>query len=322
MAGMVGADLEQVRALAASFDRAAAQLNQTSTKVRNGIQISAWVGPFAVRFRHTWDSDHSVKLRQAATALAAQAKQLRLEADQQDRASAASTGLRYSGGRVSDRDLVDFARSGTSDQNGVARDGYTEVSRSELARMGVSADLLHDEFTGFDAKVYRDASGRVIVSFGGTEPDQVGDFVSDGTGAVANSTQTGQTLALALALKKAVGTDDLVFTGHSLGGRNAAIASVATGARAVTFNAAGVSAADYALATAAGPAIGQGMGGGSSRITNYYTDSDPLSQAQNPSPFALVGIPRALGTQREVHSDLHWLEGHADFEAFRNQVPD
>ena len=92
MNAMVGADLEQVRALAASFDRAASQLNQTSTKVRNGIQISAWVGPFAVRFRHTWDSDHSVKLRQAATALAAQAKQLRLEADQQDRASAACHG--------------------------------------------------------------------------------------------------------------------------------------------------------------------------------------------------------------------------------------
>ena len=36
MTSMVGADLEQVRALAASFDRAAAQLNQTSTTVRNG----------------------------------------------------------------------------------------------------------------------------------------------------------------------------------------------------------------------------------------------------------------------------------------------
>ena len=92
MAGMVGADLEQVRALAASFDRAAAQLNQTSTTVRKGIQISAWLGPFAVRFRHTWDSEHSVKLRQAANALATQAKQLRLEADQQERASAAATG--------------------------------------------------------------------------------------------------------------------------------------------------------------------------------------------------------------------------------------
>ncbi len=47
MSSMVGADLEQVRALAASFDRAAAQLNQTSATVRNGIQISAWAGPFA-----------------------------------------------------------------------------------------------------------------------------------------------------------------------------------------------------------------------------------------------------------------------------------
>ena len=350
MTGMVGSDLEQMRALAAAFERAAAQLNQTSQKVRNGIQISAWVGPFAVRFRRTWESEHSVKLRQAAAALSAQARQLRLEADQQDKASSASPGS-STGGRlssnsqgghpgVSHRDLVDFARSGTSNEPGVSIDGYTLLTKRELEKLGIELDL-HDQKTGFDAKVYRDTSGRVVVAFGGTEgegisPDVVNDLA--GVNPLAETPQAGASVQLALALKNSVGAENLVFTGHSLGGRNAALASVATGAPAVTFNAAGVGAADYLYASTAGGgsvSIVQyvaGMGDRSNRlstdsmlrsapeVTNYSTHNDPLSLLQDVSSSLLVHVaPTALGDQRVVGS--HQGNSHSDWDAFRRGIP-
>ena len=94
MSGMVGADVEALRALSADFSRAAHQLRQTSLKVRNGIQISAWAGPWAVRFRTNWDSQYSVMLRRAAEALDRAATALKDEAQQQEDASRGSgTGI-------------------------------------------------------------------------------------------------------------------------------------------------------------------------------------------------------------------------------------
>ena len=337
MSRMVGADLEQMRALAASFERAAAQLNQTSQRVRNGIQISAWVGPFAVRFRRTWDSEHSVKLRQAATSLSAQARQLRLEADQQDRASAASSAMRYTSDRVSDRDLVDFAESGTSDKSGISKHGYTMLSDAELRELGIYPGLLREGLSGFDAKVYRDGLGRIIVAFGGTEMTTAADTINDvvGAGATTPSAQGAMAIALAKTLVTKFGAENVVFTGQSLGGRNAGIASIATGARAVTFNAAGVGAADYAIASAANghvvtpleyvagltelphPVTGQQLGRSAPHVTNYSTHNDPLSAAQKGTR-----LPDAVGEQHVVTSERPWTEAHDDYDALRRGVPD
>ena len=335
MAGMIGAALHELRSLAASFERAATQLRQTSATVRNGIQISAWVGPFAVRFRKTWDSEHSVNLTRAAAALAAQARQLRQEADQQESASQACTtgggpavtGGSLDRGSVSDRDLVDFARSAASDRQGITSRGYTALTDAELRNLGIDPADLHDPSTGFDAKVYRDGSGRLIVAFGGTEPHQRGDLESDAVGSnhYLLSRQGQQSVDLALALRTSVGTEDLVLTGHSLGGRNAALASVATGARAVTFNAAGVSAGDHLYASTAGGrsvsfleyAVGTaGIHLDAPHVTNYATGTDPLTVLQ-----VVTSAPDALGEQHYVGSDKYWLESHSDFDALKAGVP-
>jgi pimeloyl-ACP methyl ester carboxylesterase/uncharacterized protein YukE len=329
MSRMVGADLHELRSLAASFDRAATELRRTSTTVRNGIQISAWVGPFAVRFRKTWDSEHSVKLTRAAAALASQARQLRQEADQQEQASRAHTTGGGAGvtsaplghGRLSDRDLVAFARSASSDRPGITSHGYTALTDAELRDLGIDPATLHDASTGFDAKVYRDGAGRLIVAFGGTEPDQGGDWKSDVVGAnhYALSRQGEQGVDLAVALRDHVGSENLVLTGHSLGGRNAALASVATGARAVTFNAAGVSAGDHLYASTAGGgevslleyAVGTaGVPLAAPHVTNYATTTDPLTWFQVGTP-----APDALGEQHRVGSDKYWLDSHSDFHA-------
>ncbi|RYC11052.1 Mbeg1-like protein [Nocardioides zhouii] len=347
MSGLIGADLEQMRNLARAFEQAANQLTQTSHQVRNGIQISAWAGPFAVRFRHTWDSEHSVKLRQASAALSAQAKQLRLEADQQDRASAAATGASTRPpAKVSDRDLVEFAESGASNKKGITKDGYTQLGKDELKRLGITPGMLRDERTGFDAKVYRDAHGRIIVSFGGTEGDLRGaDWTNNFSGANPYhvSAQAEASVALALALKHSVGADNLILTGHSLGGRNAALASVATGARAVTFNAAGVSAGDYLYASTAGGnsvslldyaagtferssrVTGESSFRAADNVVNYSTNNDELGAVQDginvAQQVARVPIPTvAPGALGEQHF-IGW-GNHSAWDAFREGTPD
>lgn len=91
MAGMYGADVEQLRTLANQFSQAADQLDRGRLQVGDGIRISAWVGPFAASFRIRWDSENSLRIAAAARRLREGARVLRANADEQAQASA-STG--------------------------------------------------------------------------------------------------------------------------------------------------------------------------------------------------------------------------------------
>jgi hypothetical protein len=96
----------------------------------------------------------------------------------------------------------------------------------------------------------------------------------------------------------------LMLTGHSLGGGEAALASVDTGLRAITFNAEGVRPADY----------GYPPGSYTSQITNYYVLLEALTTVQKASslavsvasagalpssvvPAGMSALPEALGRQ-------------------------
>ncbi len=85
---MYGADVAELRALAAQFDRVAQQLDANRMSVGNAIQLSAWMGPFATQFRIQWNSEHSVRVHSAAELLRAGAQTLRRNADDQERVSA------------------------------------------------------------------------------------------------------------------------------------------------------------------------------------------------------------------------------------------
>ena len=98
MSGIYGADVDQLRALAMQFDRSADRLDADRISVGNGIRISAWVGPVAVRFRAQWDSDHSRRMREAAERLRTAALSLRANADDQARTSAVGSGARGGAG--------------------------------------------------------------------------------------------------------------------------------------------------------------------------------------------------------------------------------
>lgn len=90
---MYGADVAELRSLAAQFDRTADQLDANRMTVGNAIQISAWVGPFATQFRLQWDSEHSRRIHVAAELLRSGARALRSNADDQERASAVDGSL-------------------------------------------------------------------------------------------------------------------------------------------------------------------------------------------------------------------------------------
>lgn len=88
-----GADVAELRSLAAQFDRTAERLDAGRMAVGNAIQISAWVGPFATQFRVQWNSEHSARIRGAVEILRESAQSLRRNADDQERASAVEGGV-------------------------------------------------------------------------------------------------------------------------------------------------------------------------------------------------------------------------------------
>lgn len=90
MSTFFGADVDELRQLAGTFENAAAQLSRTRTSVGGNVQSSPWTGPVAFRFRSSWDSQSSTQLAAAADRLTNAAVSLRRNAAEQEGASAAS----------------------------------------------------------------------------------------------------------------------------------------------------------------------------------------------------------------------------------------
>jgi hypothetical protein len=196
-----------------------------------------------------------------------------------------------------------------------------------LRRLGIDPTALHNKSSGLDATVYTDGRGNYVLSFAGSagnlftpleasSVDWRENYKSAASGLIANqSAQTQESVNLAMQLKTVVGSDHLTLTGHSLGGRDAAVASVATGAPAVTFNAAGVTDEDllYANEVAgrhtnlAGYVLGKLSGGETLRdstpqaqITNYVVSNDVLTLGQ-----MSTSARDALGTMHPVLTDTN-----------------
>ena len=182
-------------------------------------------------------------------------------------------------------------------------DGWAPLGSDALEELGIDLDGLHGR-DGFDAAVYRNESWQYVLAFAGTT--SVADWgtnLQQGVGALSG--QHLRAIAVAQALARAVGSDNMVITGHSLGGGLASTASVATDIPAVTFNAAGVHPNTVLAATALGH---DDAGYSSGQIRNYHVRGEMLTTLQNPLgsfvdhvPF--VGddpLPNALGTQIAV----------------------
>lgn len=197
-------------------------------------------------------------------------------------------------------------------------DGMTNISDDPdaLAELGLTPDMLRDDENGFGAKVYIDEDGNYVVKFDGTEfmdlnqTDMLKENVPGGTGI---GPQSEMAMAIAEAIGQSDSHGDVVYAGHSLGGRLAAIAAMTSGNPAVTANAAGVSPAtiDY---------IAQQNGMTSEELMHqvdnglvraYVTDDDLLTNLQENTPVIEGLMPDAPGARHDLDGDAsNPISGH------------
>jgi len=102
-------------------------------------------------------------------------------------------------------------------------------------------------------------------------------------------------MGIAEDIKRGLGDAELAFTGHSLGGGLAEANSIATGDKAITFNAAGLSPLTRL--------------GGTSNAEAYIMATDPLNAYQMASPLVPTAggnkhylQPRSVGAVVNGHS--------------------
>lgn len=189
-----------------------------------------------------------------------------------------------------DTDLAEIASDvyNATGAESIGQDGWTRVSDDTLAQAGITpAGLTGD--SGFQAAIYTDGDGRTVVAFAGTDPSSVKDWLNNAQQAFGfDSAQYNQAIALGEKAVDAFGADNVVFTGHSLGGGLASAASLATGNPAVTFNAAGVGSETldqlHMTQQQAADTASDGL------IRRYNVENDILTGAQQGS-----GLPDALG---------------------------
>ena len=182
--------------------------------------------------------------------------------------------------------------------------GWHEVRPAELRKLGIDPALLEDKSTGFHATLFRDDNGRYVLSYEGTDFGHGGDVLTDVSGAVGTSLQVHQAIQAATTVKQrlmANGVTDGNFSlaGHSLGGELAAAGSIATGAKATTFNAAGLSYTSMTLARES--AVHNGFFTSDldarARVENYSYSKDPLTNIQK-----ITTIPEAFGKQFRIEA--------------------
>jgi hypothetical protein len=169
----------------------------------------------------------------------------------------------------------------TTDGVGSAPAGYVAQQSWTVANGGTNAVLYLNPTTG-----------ATILAYQGTRTDSLGDFFSDLGTDILNAfggQSSRYTFAVSIAQSVQDQYPDTVLTGLSLGGGEAALASVQTGLTAVTFNAAGVNPANYHIT------------GSTSQITNYSVATDGLTLLQTVTP-----LPSALGNQVTLSPGNAW----------------
>ncbi|QWF17372.1 Mbeg1-like protein [Lysobacter capsici] len=168
--------------------------------------------------------------------------------------------------------------------------GWNRLDDAQLSAAGIDPASLENADTGFRAGIYTDGDGKYVVAFAGS--NDVQDWINNARQGIGwDSKQYDQAVQLARDAQEAFG-ENMVITGHSLGGGLAATAALATDTAAVTFNASGVH--DDTLR-------GLGLDPGTvkndaenGQIRRYNVGGEILTAAQEDVPL-LNGIPDAPG---------------------------
>jgi hypothetical protein len=188
--------------------------------------------------------------------------------------------------RAEDLDLARISAD-VYEQTGEGLNGYRLLTDGELNALGINRSTLEDPETGFRAAVY-EKDGQYVVAFAGTDPTQLGDLGADiEQGLGFSSPQYEMARSLGVRLTERLG-DDVVFTGHSLGGGLASFAALATGGTAVTFNAAGLH--DETIRSAGLDPAAARQTAANGQIRAFRNHNDPLTGAQEGELEIGVGI--------------------------------
>jgi len=180
--------------------------------------------------------------------------------------------------RAVDVAYSDDGESTAEDDEGsrYAHDVYKDKSGGRLGEFG----LENDRRGGFQAALYGGADGGpYYLAMAGTNPLSLADWGANAVQALGfRSSQYEKAVALAQSVAAKVGAGNLIIVGHSLGGGLASAAAIATGARAITFNAAGLNRI-Y-------------RNGSAADIRAHYTRGDILNMVQRYTP-----LPNSVGVQ-------------------------
>ncbi len=209
-------------------------------------------------------------------------------------------------GRDAREEDLDMARLSADvyKQRGDDLNGYRRLSDEELAALGLSRRDLENSRNGFRAAVYV-KDGRYVVAFAGTDPKHLGDLGTDALQGLGLKTgQFEQARALGQKVNASLG-DNVVFTGHSLGGGLASYAALSTGGTAVTFNSSGLNDNTIRRAGLDPDAAREAAENG--QVRAYRNHNDPLTAAQETKvPFPVgIGLP-----PRRIESPLPNAVGH------------
>jgi hypothetical protein len=98
MAGFVGADVDQLVALAGTFERRSDAFNRIAGAASSALMVAEWTGADVDRVRSEWNSQARPAIQRVASELSALAVELRRQAEQQREASGGAGASRFVGG--------------------------------------------------------------------------------------------------------------------------------------------------------------------------------------------------------------------------------
>ncbi|MGG4609916.1 ankyrin repeat domain-containing protein [Providencia sp. Me31A] len=173
--------------------------------------------------------------------------------------------------------------------------GIERLTNTELSALGINAELLNDELTGFQANICR-FNDLYILCFAGSN-DLTDFYANVRQGLGLYEPQYFQAVALMNILFNSV-NGNTICTGHSLGGGLSSIAALASQSPCIAFSPAGLAEStlnkvgiDYQIAEKTAQ---EGM------IRFYSVEYDWLDALQNSLP-----IPTALGNRIKMAYSEH-----------------
>jgi len=168
---------------------------------------------------------------------------------------------------------------------------------AELAGANIRPSDLENSHAGFRARVYTDGEGHYVLAFCGT--NQARDWKHNfRQGVGLEDAQYDRAIDLSRTARLAFG-DNLVLTGHSLGGGLASVGALATGAPAVTFNSAGLhdnsmQRLDFSPEETRRAIASNGL------IRRYTVDHEILTTLQEENLLTRGLLPDAIGHRIEL----------------------